>query len=151
MRPFFKVGIFCIVLAVTGGIALAQFAKPEDAIKYRKSVMQVIKKHFGSIAAVVKGQKPYDKGVVAEDASVIAVMSTLPWEASLVPGSAAGDTTLSEKALKDTKGFMAAAHKFEKASKDLAMAAESGDLGAVKAKFGATAQTCGGCHKPYRK
>ena len=151
MRPFTKVVVLFTVLTVTGGIALAQFAKPEDAIKYRKSVMQVIKKHFGSIAAVVKGKKPHDKAAVAEDASVIAMMSTLPWEASLVPGSAAGDTTLSEKALKDSKGFMAAAHSFEKASKELAMAAESGDLGAIKAKFGATAQTCGGCHKPYRK
>jgi cytochrome c556 len=151
MKPFIKAGLFCIVLTVTGGIALAQFAKPEDAIKYRKSVMQVIKKHFGSIAAVVKGKKPYDKAAVAEDAAVVAMMSKLAWEASQHLGSAQGDTTLSEKALKDTKGFMAAAHRFEQASRELAAAAESGDLGTVKAKFGATAQTCGGCHKQYRK
>ncbi len=151
MRPFIKAGLFCVVLALIGGIAWAQFAKPEDAIEYRKSVMQVIKKHFGSMAAVVKGQKPFDRAAFAEDAAVVKMMSTVAWEAFQVPGTTGDNTTLSEKALKDSAGFMAAAHRFEQASGELAMAAEKEDLEAIKNKFGATAQTCGGCHKPYRK
>jgi cytochrome c556 len=132
-------------------IVLAEFAKPEDAIKYRKSVMQVIKKHFGSMAAVVKGKISYDKMAFTNDAKVVAMMSKLPWEASLVPGSTKGDTTLAEKALKDTDGFLSIAKRFESAARDLAAAAESGDMAVIKKQFGATAQTCGGCHKPYRK
>ena len=50
MKSLEKAGVLLVVLAVTSGIAMAQFAKPEDAITYRKSVMQVIKKHFGSMA-----------------------------------------------------------------------------------------------------
>lgn len=151
MRPFIKAGTLFVLLAVSGGIALAQFAKPEDAIVYRKSVMQVIKKHFGSMAAAVKGQTPFDQTVFTEDAQVVALMSKLPWEAFLVPGSTQGNTNLKEKALQDTAGFMATAKAFEEASRELAAAAASGDQGAIKKRFGATAQTCGGCHKPYKK
>ncbi|MBT8349720.1 MAG: cytochrome c [Deltaproteobacteria bacterium] len=148
---FIKIGIVFLVLAISFGIALAQFAKTEDAIKYRKSVMQVIKKHFGSMAGVVKGKTPYDQAAFLEDANVVAMLSKLPWEASMVPGSTEGETTLNEKALKDKKGFMAVAKRFQNHSSELAGAAESGDMGKIKKKFGATAQTCGNCHKPYRK
>jgi cytochrome c556 len=151
MRSFIKAGVISIVVLVSSGIVFAQFAKPEDAITYRKSVMQVIKKHFGSMAGVVKGKMPYDKTSFTTDAKVVAMMSKLPWEASLVPGSTEGNTTLTEKALKDSDGFLAAAKRFEDASRELTVAAESGDLAVIKKLFGATAQTCGGCHKPYRK
>ena len=151
LNSFIKAGVVVIVLFVSFGIVFAQFAKPEDAITYRKSVMQVIKKHFGSVAAVVKGKMAFDNAAVTEDAKVLAMMSKLPWEAALVPGSYQGNTTLTEKALKDRKGFLAAAQSFKDASRELVGAAESGDLAAIKKQFGATAQTCGGCHKPYRK
>ena len=151
MRSYIKVCVLFIVVVAFSSFAFAEFAKPEDAIKYRKSVMQVIKKHFGSMAAVVKGKMPFDKTAFTNDAKVVAMMSKLPWEASLVPGSSKGDTTLTEKALKDSDGFLAAAKQFENAGRELAVAAESGDMAAIKKQFGVTAQTCGGCHKPYRK
>lgn len=151
MRSFIKTGVLLIVMVVTGGIALAQFAKPEDAITYRKSVMQVIKKHFGSMAGVVKGEMPFDQTAFAANAMIVATMSKLPWEASLVPGSTEGDTTLKENALKDAEGYMAAAKRFEEASQKLVAAAENGDMGAIKKQFGAAAQTCKACHQAYRK
>ncbi|MDJ0809335.1 MAG: cytochrome c [Desulfobacterales bacterium] len=140
-----------LILVVTCGVAWAQFAKPEDAVSYRKAVMQVIGRHFGQMAAVVKDQLPYDKDAFEFDSKVVAMMARLPWEASLVPGSYAGDTTLKEKALKDRDGFLAAAQKFEDASQELLTAAAGGDRGAIKSKFGATAKTCSACHKAYRK
>ena len=151
LKAFIKIGVMCLVVFVSGGIVLAQFAKPEDAITYRKSVMQVIKKHFVSMAGVVKGEMPFDKAAFNEDANVVALMSKLPWEASLVPGSTEGNTTLTEKALKDSKGYLAVAKRFEDASRELSLAAETGDMAVIKKQFGATAQTCGGCHKAYRK
>ena len=36
--------------------AAAQFAKPEDAIKYRQSALSVMGTHFGRIGAVVQGK-----------------------------------------------------------------------------------------------
>ena len=40
--------------------ASAQFAKPEDAIKYRQSALFVMAQHFGRIGAMVNGRVPYD-------------------------------------------------------------------------------------------
>ena len=151
MKKLVGILICLAFVAITVGGAYAQFAKPEDAIKYRKSVMQVIKKHFASMAGVVKGKVPFDKSAFVNDANVVAMLSKLPWEASLAPGSAEGDTQLKEKALKNTEEFLAAAKRFEDASRGLAAAAESGDMEAIRKQFGETAQTCGACHKPYRK
>ncbi len=55
--------IFVLALVgVLAGAAFAQFAKTEDAIKYRQSVMSLIGTHFSRMGAVVKGEAPYDEG-----------------------------------------------------------------------------------------
>ena len=38
----------------------AQFAKPEDAIKFRQSAMFVMGQNFARIGAMVNGKAPYD-------------------------------------------------------------------------------------------
>ena len=71
--------------------AMAQFQKPEDAIKYRKSVMTVQAAHFGRIGAMVNGRVPYDAKVVADNAAIVETMSKLPWVA-FGPGTDKGET-----------------------------------------------------------
>ncbi len=151
MNYTIKLLALVLILTVTCGAVWAQFAKPEDAVSYRKAVMQVIGRHFSQMGDVVKERQPYDKDAFEWDAKVVAMMARLPWEASLVPGSYDGDTTLKEKALKDREDFLAAARQFEEASQNLLAAAEGGDRGAIKSTFGATAKSCSACHKAYRK
>ena len=57
------------VLALSAGFAVAQFQKPEDAIKYRQSAFTVMANSFGKISAVVKGEVPYNKDDVAKNAA----------------------------------------------------------------------------------
>ena len=40
--------------------AQAQFAKPDDAIKYRKASFTVMATHFGRLGAMANGRLPYD-------------------------------------------------------------------------------------------
>ena len=40
--------------------AAAQFAKPEDAIKYRQGALFVMGQHFGRIGAMANGRVPFD-------------------------------------------------------------------------------------------
>ena len=47
--------------------AVAQFAKPEDAIQYRKAAMTMQATHFGRIAAMAGGRAPFDAKVAAEN------------------------------------------------------------------------------------
>jgi len=151
MRNSLKVVVCGAVLAAMGSVALAGFAKPEDAIRYRKAVMTVIGQHFGRVAAVAKGQMPYDKEAVEHNAAVLGTLSELPWEAVMVPGSDQGDTTLKASAMEEKEKFMAVAHQFESAVQKLAETAKSGNLDAVKAQFGEVAKSCKACHSTYRK
>ena len=45
---------------LTGNVS-AQFSRPEDAIKYRKSVMLIIAHHFGRLGDMVKGVETYEQ------------------------------------------------------------------------------------------
>ena len=151
MKISLKAVICGVALVAMGSLAFAGFAKPEDAIRYRQAVMTVIGQHFGLIAAVVKGQSPYSKDEVERNAAVLRTMSELSWEAVMMPGSDKGDTTLSDRAMKEPDKFMVAAQQFESAVQKLEQSAKSGDLEAVKAQFGEVAKSCKACHSTYRK
>jgi len=43
--------------------AAAQFAKTEDAIKYRQSAMFIQGQHVGRLGAMAAGRVPYDAGI----------------------------------------------------------------------------------------
>jgi cytochrome c556 len=136
------------VLTIGSGFAFAQFQKPEDAIKYRQSVFTVLGNSFGKIGAVVKGEVPYNKDDVAKNAAIVAMMSTLPWQA-FGPGTEGGKA---QPAIwSDNAKFKAASEKMQLAVVDLNKAAQSGDLESIKKAFGATGQTCKGCHDDFRK
>lgn len=150
MRISFRVLVCVVLLVAMGTAAYAGFANSEQAIRYRKAVMTVIGQHFGGIAAVIKGQVPYDKKNVVHDADVIATMAELPWQAVMFPGSDQGDTTLKASAMQEKDKFMAVAGRLESTTRKLAATAKNGDLAAVKAQFGEVAGACKDCHSAYR-
>jgi len=151
MKRSLKVVLCGALLAAMGGAALAGFAKPEDAIRYRRAVMTIMGQHFGRLEALVKGETPYDKKEAEHNAKVIQTMSELPWEAVMVPGSDKGDTTLKASAMQEKDKFMAIAQQFQKATQKLADTAGNGNLKALKAQFIEVADNCSTCHKAYRK
>ena len=71
--------------------AAAQFAKPEDAIKYRKASLTVTAAHFGRLGAMAQGKAPFDAKVAADNADLVVTFSKLPW-AAFVEGSDVGET-----------------------------------------------------------
>jgi cytochrome c556 len=145
-----KVIVCIFVLAVGISIAYAQYAKPEEAIKYRKSVMSLIVQHFKGLGAVVQGKAPYDKDAFAKNAEVLKLLATLPWQASMEPGTDKGDTTLSAAVFKKPDEFKKAAKTFENETAKLAQLASAGDLDGSKAQFGVVAESCSSCHKQFR-
>ncbi len=54
--------LFIILTGLAAGVltlpAAAQFAKPEDAIKYRKARLTVMSAHFGRVGAMAHGRAP---------------------------------------------------------------------------------------------
>jgi cytochrome c556 len=150
MKAVFKFLGCAVSFLVVIGVAYGQFAKPEEAIAYRRAVMEVNGHHFNNLGAMVKGSVPYDQAAAASDAQVVTMMAGLPWEAFAVAGSDQGDTRLKSSALAERDKFMAVASAFEAASAKLRDLAGAGDEAAVKAQFGVVAQTCKECHRVYR-
>lgn len=138
----------CGVLAAMP--AAAQFAKPEDAIKYRKAALTVMANHFGRIGAMANGRVPFDAKVAAENAELVATMSRLPFDA-FGPGTDKGETRAKPEIWTETDKFKAGAAKLQEEAAKLNAAAKSGNLDAVKAAFGETGKACKACHDAYRK
>ena len=135
---------------VTALPAAAQFAKPEDAIKYRKGAFTVMATHFGRVAGMAQGKIPFDAKVAAQNAEVATVMSTLPF-AAFGPGTDKGETRAKPEIWAEMDKFNAGAKKMQDEMAKLNVAAKSGNLDAIKAAAGDVGKTCKGCHDEYRK
>lgn len=130
--------------------AAAQFAKPEDAIKYRKASLSVMGTHFSRVAAMATGKAPYDAKAAAENADIAAAMSKLPW-AAFTEGSDKGETRAKPEIWKDAAKFKEAGDKMQVELAKLAIAAKAGNVDALKTAFGPAASTCKACHDNFRK
>jgi len=151
MNQIVKTIAILVIFGILVGVAYAQFAKPEDAIKYRQSVMFIIAQHFGRLGAMVKGKQPFDQKTFVSNAAVIENLAGLPWEAFLVPGSDRGKTTMKSSVLKNPEDLKGLTQNFETEVGKLSAAARAGDFKAAKARFGAVAQSCKSCHSKTRK
>ena len=129
--------------------AQAQFAKPEDAIKYRQSAFTVMAAHFSRIGAMVNGRVPFDAKAAADNAALVVTLSKLPGT-GFVAGSESGLNTRAKPEIwKDTAKFQAANDKMM--AEVAKLPAATGDLATLKAAFGAAAATCKGCHDDFRR
>ena len=136
--------------AVLSAPASAQFAKAEDAIKYRQSAFFVMGQHFGRVGAMANGKAPFDAKAAQESADIVAVMSKLPWEA-FGPGTDKGhDTKAKPEIWKEKAKFDDLTKKMQDSVAKLATAAKSGEEAQVKAAFGEAAKSCKTCHDDFR-
>jgi cytochrome c556 len=130
--------------------AAAQFAKPEDAIKYRKAAMTIMGAHVGRVGAMASGRAPFDAAAAQSNADIATMMSKLPF-AAFGPGTDIGDTRAKPNVWSDNAKFTAAATKMQEEMAKLNVAAKSGNLDTMKAAFGPVGQACKACHDDFRK
>lgn len=129
--------------------ASAQFAKPEDAIKYRKAALTVMAAHFGRIGAMTSGKAPFDAKAAAENAEIVAAMAKLPW-AAFGEGTDKGETKAKPEIWKEQAKFKEGHEKLVGETMKLAAAAKTGNLDNLKLAFTSTAGTCKSCHDAFR-
>ena len=129
--------------------ASAQFAKPEDAVKYRKAAFSVTAAHFGRMGAMASGKAPFDAKVAADNAEIVANMAKLPWHA-FGEGTDTADSKAKPEVWKQGTKFKEAADKLQAESVKLVAATKTGKEDAFKAAFSATAGTCKSCHDDFK-
>jgi cytochrome c556 len=146
--------LFAAVLAVSAlaaaSSAQAQFAKPEDAIKYRKASFTVMAAHFSRVGAMANGRVPFDAKAAADNAAIVESMSKLPW-AAFGEGTDKGETRAKPEIWKDAAKFKEGGDKMVAEIAKLNAAAKTGNLDSIKTAFGAAAGTCKACHDAFRK
>jgi cytochrome c556 len=127
--------------------ASAQFAKPEDAIKYRQSAMFIQNQHLGRVAAMASGRVPYDAAAATANAEVVAMISKLPW-AGFGPGTESGKAK--PDIWKEQAKFKELNERLMAETEKLAAATKAGNLDAVKAAVSSVGETCKTCHDTFR-
>ena len=143
--------LFAAAMALTLAVpAQAQFAKPDDAIKYRKASFTVMATHFGRLGAMANGRLPYDAKAAADNAELVTTMSKLPW-AAFGEGTDKGETRAKPEIWKESAKYKEAADKMQAEMAKLNMAAKAGNVEALKAAFGPAAASCKACHDNFRK
>lgn len=133
---------------VTAWPAAAQFARRDDAIKYRKAAFSVMAVHMWRIGAMVNGKIPFDARAAAENAAIATTMSKLPYTA-FGEGTDKGDTRATPQVWSEGDKFHAATAKMQDEMSKLNAAAKTGDFAAIKTAFGAVTQSCKACHDQF--
>ena len=143
MRAVVAVGV--LMLGVTAVIA------EQDQLKETQTIMKGNGKNAGALAAIVKGEKPYDQATVnAALAQFDDTAKKLPklFPASLKGKAFEGDYGTSDKIWDDKAGFDAHIAGFAKAVSDAKGKIKDADT--LKAELGLIGKQCGGCHETYR-
>lgn len=139
-------GLACTMAAP----APAQDRKIEQAIKHRRAGFTLMSTYFSRLLQTVEGDRPFDARQVAVDARTVEFLSHLPWE-GFVPGSERGDTRARDDIWFEEDRFKTMAADLELKTRNLTLAAETGDPKKLKLAFEQTRDVCNACHKDFRK
>ena len=144
------ISLFAVGMIAAASLpALAQFAKPDDAIKYRKNALFVMQQNFGRVAGMAAGKIPFDAKVAAESASVADFVGKLPW-AAFGPETDLGDTKAKPEIWSNKAKFDDYAKKLQVELGKLDAAAKTGKLDSIKVAVNATGEACKACHDDFR-
>lgn len=154
MKTFVKPLLAILLVSAASSAAIAQQApKPEQVIKWRQSVYQVIAWNNGRIKASVDGT--YNKDEVIRSANAIAAIANSGLGALYPAGTETGkgwrETSVKPELFTDTAKAGEVARRFVTEANELAKVAATGDPAAVKVQFGKLGQTCKSCHDDFRK
>ena len=138
-------------LVVVGALLAGVSAVMADAAKDAQAVMKATGKNAGALAAIVKGEKPYDQAAVdAAFAQFEETAKKLPtlFPASLKGVKLEGDYQTSPKIWEDKAGFDEHIASFSKTVAETK--GKIKDAETLKANFPGVGKQCSGCHETFR-
>ncbi len=140
-----------VVVVGTLLLGIGAVVAQQDQVKQAQTVMKGNGKNAGALAAMVKGEKPYDQATV--DTALAQLDDTAKKLPTLFPESikglkGEGDYSASQKIWEDKAGFAEHVAGFGKAVADATASIK--DLDTLKASFPAIGKKCGSCHETLR-
>jgi cytochrome c556 len=145
--PMIRTVVVVGTLLLGVGAVMAQ----QDLVNQSQSVMKSNGKNAGALAAMVKGEKPYDQATV--DAALNQFADTAKKLPTMFPASTKGlkpegDYSASSKIWEDKAGFDEHIASFAKVVSEAR--SQIKDLDTLKTAFPVVGKQCGGCHETYR-
>jgi cytochrome c556 len=153
LTTLFGASLVCVLVAACGGGAPQAPADdtPEGAaFQYRQAVMRAIAYKVGQARGMAQGEIPVDAAAFTKHASDVAVLAAMIPE-GFIPNSAVPGSAALPEIWTNMSDFQAKAMELQNAAQSLATAAQSQGFEAAKGMVQAVGQTCGGCHRPYRR
>jgi cytochrome c556 len=140
-----------VVVVGTLLLGVGAVVAQQDAVKHAQTFMKGNGKNAGALAAMVKGEKPYDQATV--DTALAQFEDTAKNLPTLFPDSikglkAEGDYSSSSKIWEDKAGFSEHIASFSKAVTEAKTQIK--DLDSLKTTLPVIGKQCGGCHETFR-
>ncbi|TVO77829.1 c-type cytochrome [Sedimenticola selenatireducens] len=140
----------CLTGSLCYSASLIASESIQGAIDFRESVMTTFKWYLQPMGAMAKDKIPFDAALFSSRAEGLANATRLDVTEGFPEGSDE-DTEALPKIWQNWDDFKSKYQVLQKEAAELQRVAAMGDEAAMKAQFGKTAKTCGGCHKAYRK
>lgn len=141
--------LIAFAVSVSGHAVQAQFARAEDAVKYRQSTLFVMQHHLTRIGTMVNGRTPYDARAAIENAEVLALLARLP-ASGFGPGTEHLSRGTKPEIWTEQARFREQNERMVGEAARLLAAARTQNLDQLKTAYAATAATCKSCHDAYR-
>ena len=144
-------------LAITGiGImlsspmAISHFDDKAIPQSYRQSFFALLAANFGPLAAMVKGEIPWNQAAFQHYANDLATVASLDLARGFPEGSHTGQTRAKPEIWENKADFESKIADLKEASMALKIASASGDKGKIIESFKATGGACKACHDDYK-
>ncbi len=144
----FRITFFLATSTLLASVsAQAQFARPENAIKYRQSAMSLQGAHTSRLGAMMAGRVPFDAKVAQDNADILAVMAKLPWQGF---GAGTEGGKAKPNIWTEAPKFKALNEKHMGDADRLAAAAKTGNLDQIRTAFATFSGNCKTCHDDFQ-
>lgn len=135
---------------VAAPAVLAHSVKDEPMQSYRQSIFALIGMNFGPIAAMVKGDIPWDEDAIAGYSGDLEEIVKLDLIRGFAPGSDKGTTRAKPEIWDNMDDFESKLGDLRDAAASLDDAVEDGDRKAIANAVKNTGGACKACHDEYK-
>jgi cytochrome c556 len=133
-----------------GATAQADDSPEGQAFEFRDGVMHALAWKVGKLRAMAQGDIPVDNAVALKNAQDTAMLAGMLTD-GFIPNSIVKGSLALPDIWKNFPDFQMKASDLQTAATALADATKANGFEASKGMVQAVGQSCGGCHRPYRK
>lgn len=144
------IALLAAVMICLSPLAVSHLDDKQIPQSYRQSYFTLLALNFGPMAAMVKGEIPWDQNAFQGYADDLATAASLNLSRGFPDGSHTGQTRAKPEIWENLDDFNSKSEDMKRATIELQRAASSGDKGAIVEAFKTAGGSCKACHDEYK-